>query len=134
MSDVIKVLFVDDDPRLRSSWERLIAAQEDMRCAGTLDRADDLEAQARSLGADVALVDLTMPGRDPLDVIGEMTEHQVRTKVVVYSGQSDPDLVQRTFDAGAWGFADKLDSPSEILGVIRRVAAGDIAFPPSFTP
>ncbi len=131
--DQIKVLFVDDEPRLRTVWERLIGMQDDMACAGTLACADDLPRRAAETGAHIALLDLTMPGRDPIEVAAEVAERCPDCRVVIYSGHNDPESMRRAHEAGAWGYVDKLDEPDEILAALRRIAAGEPVFPRSFT-
>lgn len=130
---VITVLFVDDDPRLRHVWSRLIDAQPDMKLAGTLAQADGLADAANTLSPDVAIVDLTMPGLDPIEAIRALTAAQSPMRIVVYSGHSDARLMSAAFDAGAWGYIDKLTAPSEALTVLRRVAKGELVFPAQLT-
>lgn len=129
MNERIKVLLVDDDLRLRTAWEKLIRAQNDMELVSSLDRADEMVATALREHAQVVLLDLTMAGRDPLEVVAELVEQSEEARVVVYSGHSDERTVQLSIDAGAWGFADKLDPPMEVLQTLRSVARGEVVFP-----
>lgn len=128
----IGVLVVDDEAKLRNSWERVLDAQPDLACAGTLGDAEGLEEKAAELGAAVVLLDLHLPGRDPLEAIRGLAGGDCR--VIVCSGDSDPDLLRRVFDAGAWAFVDKLTPPRETLEVIRRVAGGEAVLPRGFGP
>lgn len=118
---VIKVLFVDDDARLRDSWGRVLANQADIQLVGVLERADQLTDAVRADQPDVVILDLTMPGRDPVEACRELTRVFPSVKVFIYSGLDDSALRDSVFDAGAWGYIDKLSSPDSILETIRAV-------------
>lgn len=128
MSETIRVIFVDDEPRLRECWERLIRAQTDMMLLRSLRSADDL-IQTVPAEDSIVLLDLSMPGRDPLDAAAELRDRRPRCKVIVYSGYSDPRTAREAIAAGAWGLVDKLTPANDILDAIRRVASGGTAFP-----
>jgi DNA-binding NarL/FixJ family response regulator len=95
-----------------------------------LASADDFSAAAPEVDC-VALLDLSMPGRDPLAVLSELRDTCPLCRVIVYSGYSDRQTVQEALAAGAWGLVDKITPPPEILGAIRRVAGGEAVFPRS---
>ncbi|CAG0982810.1 Transcriptional regulatory protein DesR [Phycisphaerales bacterium] len=126
---MISVLLVDDQERLLLAWEKLLAAQPDMRLAGTLPAADRLIEVVSSSPVDVVILDLSMPGRSPLSAIRDLVEHGPGVRAIVLSAHADPAAIQAAFDAGVWAFVDKLSPPSHMLDVIRRVAAGEAVFP-----
>lgn len=132
MANTFRVLFVDDEPRLRQSWQRLLSSYPDIEFVGTLDTADGLDAAVRATGAHVVLLDVSMPGQCPLDACRNLTRAAPDARVVFYSGHDDAALVEDCFHAGAWGFVDKLMPPDEIIAVLRRVAAGEPSFPRNF--
>lgn len=127
----IPVFFVDDEPRLRTLWEWIVADQEDMTLAGTLASADELIERVPT-GESIVLLDLSMPGRDPLEAAAEIRDSRPDCRVIIYSGYSDPETVRRAVESGAWGLVDKLTPPPQILDAIRRVAGGEAVFPPGF--
>jgi DNA-binding NarL/FixJ family response regulator len=121
---MIRVLFVDDDPRLRDCWGRLIATQNGFELVGTLDRADLLVDSVGRLKPHVVLLDLTMPGADPLEACATLTREFPDVRVIIYTGIDDPALLDAAHAAGAWGFVDKLSPPAEILDTVRLVSQG----------
>lgn len=127
---MIKVLFADDEPKLRQAWERLFISQPDMQLVGTLPNAEGLVDAAATLKPDIAVVDLSMPGRDPLAEIKIMAGASPSVRTIVYSGHGDFDTIRAAFDAGAWGYLDKLAPPADMFKVVRRVAGGEAVFPP----
>jgi len=127
---MIKVLFADDEPKLRQAWERLFTAQPDMELVGTLPNAESLVDAVAALKPDIAVVDLSMPGRDPLEEIRRLADVSPNVRAIVYTGHSDVDSIRAAFDAGAWGYLDKLAPPAEMFRVVRVVAGGETVFPP----
>ncbi len=126
---MIRVLLIDDELRLCRAWEKLFRARSDMEVVGTLTRADELAAAVATSSPDVVVIDLTMPGLDPITAIRELASLHPSVKAIVYSGHSDPRALREAYDAGAWGYIDKLASTAHMFDAIRRVAAGEIVFP-----
>lgn len=129
---MIEVLLVDDEPGMLGAWERLFAVQPDMRLVGTLPNADELLSAVERLGPTMVVIDLTMPGLDPFRAIAQLHADHPETRIVVFSGMNDEASVRRAVEAGARGFVDKLADPLEMLGALRRVAAGERALPEWF--
>ncbi len=125
-------MVVDDEPPLRSAWERLVRMQPDLELAPSLSRADNLVAMIAEHAPSIVLLDLTMPGKDPIGAMTEATATHPDTRVVVYSGFKDTRTMREAFEAGAWAFVDKLDAPQDILDTIRRVARGERLAPEQF--
>lgn len=126
---MIKILYVDDEIRLCKAWEKLFAMQADFELLGTSCRTEAVGGLVQQMGPDILLIDLTMPGDDPLGTIRRMAAEHPGTRSVVYTGRSDMESVRAACDAGAWGYIDKLAEPEEMFTVLRRVAAGETVFP-----
>ena len=60
------MLCVDDSRDITSILGRCIDGEPDMECVGCLDTADDLAAEVQRRRPDVVLLDMNMPGRDPM--------------------------------------------------------------------
>jgi len=122
MSGPIKVVVVDDEPRLLAAWGRIVRMQPDMELVAAYSNAGELRTNYRTLKADVILLDLSMPGDDPVEVLREMKATGVGCRVVVFSGHNDHAVEQMVLEAGAWGLIDKLQEPDFVLAGIRRAA------------
>ncbi|MBC7833745.1 MAG: response regulator transcription factor [Phycisphaerales bacterium] len=127
--DPIKVLFIDDTADTAHLYSRIIDAQADMRSVGTLSSADDLIVEAKRLRPDITVIDLVMPGRNPLDALRELSDVLPESRAIVFSGHDDPRTVDAALSAGAWGLVSKGDDVSAVLRAIRRVARGEVCFP-----
>ncbi len=130
---MIKVLFIDDEPRLRQAWERLFAAQGEFKVVAMLGHVDELPATVTMHTPDVVVMDLSIPGMDPFECIQELSEKSPTARVVVYSARSDVESKRAAFDAGAWAYVDKLADASEMFEIISRVARGEVVIPPEIS-
>jgi len=124
----IRVLCVDDHADIPEMLGRCIAAEPDMECAGALHTADNLAAEVRQTGADVVLLDLTMPGKDPLEALREVAAASSPPgkppRVIAYSGHDDSQSIERAMNAGACGYLSKDAEVHVVLAAIRDAARG----------
>mgnify|MGYP000952028808 CR=1 FL=1 len=122
----VRVLCVDDNRDLVAALERCIQREPDMQYVGALHTADDLVTQVKERRPDVILLDLSMPGNDPIAVLRELVapEGQPDLRVIVFSGRDDPEVVDLAAAAGASGFLSKDANVDLILRAIRETCAG----------
>jgi DNA-binding NarL/FixJ family response regulator len=79
---------------------------------------------AGTLHPDVVLLDLSMPGLDPVTTIKGLMQRVPGVRIMVFTSFGSDDLVRATLDAGAIGFLLKDARRDELLAAIRSVAAG----------
>jgi DNA-binding NarL/FixJ family response regulator len=123
------VLLIDDEFLVRCAWEDLLHAQPDIKLVGTANRADQLDSLVDSLHPDIVVIDISMPGKSAFEAIGDLQNTHPEIRAIVHSAYSAHDKAQAAFDAGAWGFIDKLMEPAQVRDVLRRVSAGKVYFP-----
>jgi DNA-binding NarL/FixJ family response regulator len=127
----IRVLCVDDNPDLALLLDRRIALQEDMESVGRVHDLQSLVTTAQRTHPDVVVLDLRMLGLDSLDTMQALHAGCPGARTLIYSGYSSEEPIERAREAGAWGYVFKSDEASELFAAIRRVAAGERAFPPT---
>lgn len=86
-----------------------------------------------SLSTNVVVINLTMPGREPLGAVTELSGRMPQVRSIVFSGCDDDATVRGAVGAGARGRVPKLKGglPGDVLGTIRRVIHGEMCFPAS---
>ena len=121
-----RVLCADDSPDVTLVLRMMIDEEAGMRCVGCLSCADGLVSSVRALNPkpDVVVLDATMPGKNPLEAMGELLAEFPQVKVVIYSGHDDAAFVAKVLKAGAWGCVCKKDEPEAIVRAVRDAAAG----------
>jgi two-component system, NarL family, invasion response regulator UvrY len=123
-----RVLSVDDSADLAELTQRILSREDDIIGVGSLPSAADLADHASRLHADVVLLDLGMPGPDPLDAAKRLCERS-DCRVIILSGRDDPATIDAAFDAGVSGFIGKDTNIKQLIDAVRTVAAGGMWLP-----
>lgn len=122
----IKVLCVEDSMDLAALLCTAIDAEPDLKTVGCLHQADGLLEHVQQTEPHIVLLDLTMPGKNPLQALREVAKAFPQARTIVFSGYNGQDRVDAAMDAGAWGYISKHQEIPEVLTAIRRVAQGDV--------
>ena len=126
---LIRVLCVDDNPDLSLLLEKQINLQTDARSVGRVHDLEMLVGEASRVRPDVVVLDLTMLGRDALELLPALRDSCPDARVIIYSGFDHDEAVDRARRAGAFGYVSKAAPVETLLGAIRSVAAGSPGFP-----
>ncbi|WP_062304306.1 response regulator [Demequina subtropica] len=131
---MIRVALVDDQQLIRAGFRMVVDSQEDMTVVA---EAGDGAAAIATLAAldppaDVALVDVRMPGTDGIAACAAITGSSP-TKVVILTTFDLDEYVVAAIKAGASGFLLKDAPPEDLLAAVRTVHAGDAVIAPSST-
>lgn len=79
---------------------------------------------------DLALLELDLPDRDGLSLLGELRQHYPAIKVVMLSARHDGDSVTKSLALGAAGFIPKSGQREVMLSALELVLAGGVYIPP----
>ncbi|HEY2636875.1 MAG TPA: HD domain-containing phosphohydrolase [Solirubrobacteraceae bacterium] len=110
------VLVVDDDAATRALLQAILEpAGYDCLLAADAQEARRILAERR---VDLMLCDVGLPGESGLDLVETLDEDR-DVAVVMISGRDDPELAERAFDLGAYGYLVKSFRESEVLINIR---------------
>ncbi len=121
----IRLLIADDHVVVRAGLKNLLDDVFDIDVVA--DAADGEEAirLARRHRPDVVLLDVRMPGADGLAVLGQLRTELPGAAVVMFSSYDNPTYIARAVALGAAGYLVKNASRDDIIGAIRRAAAGE---------
>jgi two-component system response regulator DesR len=121
---VIRVLLADDQAMVRGALAALLTLEPDLEVVAQVGRGDEVVAAARAASADVALLDVEMPGIDGIAAAAALRREVPGCRALVVTTFGRPGYLRRALDAGASGFVVK-DAPAERLAdAVRRVHAG----------
>ncbi len=73
---------------------------------------------------DVAVLDITMPGRSGLEVLREIKRSRPKLPVLVLSMHPESQFAVRVLKRGAAGYLTKESAPEELVGAVKKVLAG----------
>jgi DNA-binding NarL/FixJ family response regulator len=131
----VSVVVADDQALVLGGLVSLLAGVEGIEVVGQATDGHEALAVIRSVGPDVALVDIRMPGLDGIEVIPQVRDDRelARTRTVVLTTFGLDEYVLDALRAGADGFLVKDLEPDELVRSIRRVADGDAVIAPGVT-
>ena len=125
MTEVIRLLVVDDHPVVRAGKVAMLSEEEGLEVVGQAANGAEALAFARELDPDVVLMDLRMPVMDGAEATARLCASGTRAEVLVLTTyDTDADIV-RAVEAGARGYLLKDSPPRALAQAIRRAAAGE---------
>ena len=80
---------------------------------------------------DLLILDISMPGKDGLDILKDVKAINAKVPVLMLSAYSEEQYALRAFRSGAYGYLTKDKSPSEIINAIQVILRGEKYLSPS---
>ncbi len=121
---MIRVLLADDHSIVREGLRRIVEESGDMKVVA--EAADGREAlkQVDGVSPDVAVVDISMPGLDGLEVVSRLKDAHPDLPVLILTMHEEAQYVVRAIEAGAMGYLTKQSAPEQLVTAIRRLYSG----------
>jgi DNA-binding NarL/FixJ family response regulator len=123
---VKKIFLVEDHPTFREGLAQILEKERDLAICGWADNASDALAAILRLKPDLALVDITLPGKSGLELIKEIRKTKLSVKLLVVSMHDEALYANRVLQAGGDGYIMKQEDSAEIIQAIRDVLGGHI--------
>lgn len=124
MPEMKRILIVDDHAVLRQGLRQIIETTVDMIVADEAESGDEALNKTRDNEYDMVILDISMPGRDGLDVLVAMKKLKPQLPVIVLSAHPEQQYALRAYKAGAAGYLPKSSPPGEIITALEKVALG----------
>lgn len=121
---MLRVLIVDDHPLIRKGLRQILV--ESVHIGLVEEAADGAHAieAVRAGHYDVVVLDISLPGKDGMEVLRDIKELSPETAVLMLSIQPEEQYALRAFRLGASGCLNKSGAPDELVEAIRVVASG----------
>ena len=127
---MIRLLIADDQDLMREGLRMMISPQPDIEVVGEAASGRELLEAAATARADVALVDIRMPGMDGIAATRELQRSASRPRVVILTTFDHDEHVYDALRAGATGFLLKTTPPDRLVDAVRAAAAGESLLSP----
>ena len=121
---MIRLLLADDHRMFREGLSRLLSDQPDLKVVAEAATSAEAIDAIRQHEIDVAVVDLSMPGRSGPELIGHAKSLRPAMRVLVVTMHDEEPHVTQALRAGADGYATKEIAAAEMNNAIRRLHAG----------
>ena len=123
-----QVLIADDHPLIRYGFRCLLRGCDDIEVGGEAQDGHETVRMVRGQAWDLLVLDLSMPGRNGLELIKMIKAEQPRLPVLVFSEFLENLYAVRAIRAGAAGYLSKKSGADEVLQAMRQIAAGGVFF------
>lgn len=121
---MIRVLLADDHAIVRNGLKEILESTGDIVVAAEATNGHEALARVREIEVDVAVVDLSMPGRSGVELIKLIKAERPKLRLLVLSMHSEEQYAVRAVRAGAAGYLTKESAADELVAAIRRIAGG----------
>lgn len=132
---MLRILLVDDHAIVREGFKRLFAETEGFEVVAEAASVEAALEAARRVRPDIAVLDLSLgTGGSGLALLPPLRATVPGIRCVLLSMHDDPGLVLRALDLGAQGYVSKAVAAEELVGLLRRVADGEMVLSSDLVP
>jgi two-component system, NarL family, invasion response regulator UvrY len=128
---MIRVLVADDHTIVREGLKQILAKSGDLMVAGEAVNGNDVLKMVREQAWDVLVTDMSMPGRNGIELIKLVKEARPKLPVLVLSMYGEEQYAVRAIRAGAAGYLNKESASEHLVTAIRKIASGGVHVSPA---
>jgi two-component system, NarL family, invasion response regulator UvrY len=120
-SNKIKVAIVDDHSVVRTGLMKILKEEPDIEVVASADGHTQLFNQLDESLPDILLLDISMPGKNGLEILKDVKQSNPNIKVLMLSMHPEDRFSVRAMKAGAAGYLTKESAPEDLVTAIRQV-------------
>jgi DNA-binding NarL/FixJ family response regulator len=121
---MIRVAIVDDHAMVRSGLMKILKEEPDMEVIAEADGYNQLINFLKVALPDILLMDISMPGKNGLEIVKELKQTYPSIKILMLSMHPEERFSVRAIKAGACGYVTKESAADELVKAIRQVYVG----------
>jgi len=119
-----RIVIIDDHPLFRKGLEQLIHSEDGFAVCGEANNAPEAMDVIRKLNPDLAIVDLSLPGANGIELIKNIRAEFSKLPILVLSMHDESLYALRALRAGAEGYVMKHEAMANVIQAIREVFNG----------
>ena len=117
-----KVFLLDDDELIVSVLSRALKKEGYEMYAET--ETDSVINKIKSWAPDIVVLDITMPGRNGMDILQEIKSSEINTQVVMLTADDTAETAAKAMKLGAVDYLTKPFNMNEVKVVISNIIEG----------
>jgi len=125
-----EVLLADDHAIIRDGLRKILADTYDLEVAGEAANGNAVMEQVRARDWDLLVLDISMPGRNGLELIKLVKAERPKLPILIFSMHPEEQYAVRAIRAGASGYISKEGDTDMLLPAMRKVVAGGMFISP----
>ena len=119
-----RIVIVDDHPLFRKGLQELIHSDNSFAVCGEASNASEAMEVIRKLHPDLAIVDLSLPGANGIELIKNIRAEYPKLPILVLSMHDESLYALRAMRAGADGYVMKHEAMANVVQVGHEVFNG----------
>lgn len=124
---MIKLFIIDDHAIVREGMKQIISDVSDLKVvqeASNGDEALHIIATDKNKNWDVILLDISMPGKNIIDILKMMKITIPHIPILILSMYPEDQYAIQMIRYGASGYLNKGSAPEQLVQAVRKVASG----------
>ena len=122
---MIKILIADDHTIIREGLKQIVAETPDMVVTDEASDGQEVLKKIRHKKFDVIVLDISMPGKNGIDILKDIKRLKPEIPVLILSIHSENQYALRVLRAGASGYLTKESTADVLINAIRKVSVGE---------
>lgn len=129
----LRIALLDDHALIREALKVRLSVESDFNVIGVYSGSDELISAMREQQVDLLVLDYQLRDGelDGLRLIQLLRSHYPQTRILIYSSQERPAMVNMAIHGGAAGFFGKSQPTEELVRAVRMVAIGRLYLSPA---
>jgi len=121
---MIKVLLADDHSIVREGLKRVLEESKEIEVIAEAKNGKQALKEAMEKLPDVAIIDISMPGMDGLEVLTRLKAYCPEVPALILTMHDEEQYVVRAIEAGAFGYVTKQSAPEQLVKAVKKVHSG----------
>ncbi len=130
ISKKLRILIADDHELIRIGIRSILSARRDWIVVAEAHNGAQAVEKAETLQPDLAILDITMPNPDGLELTRLIQQAAPKCKVLILTMHESDEMVRRVLEAGARGYVLKSDLADHLVKAVQSVSRGKIYLTP----
>jgi DNA-binding NarL/FixJ family response regulator len=119
-----KILIADDHEIFRKGVKQLLSEMTDEVVVDEASNGQEVIKKMWENDYDAVLLDISMPGRNGLDILKQIKSYKPALKVLILSMYPEEQFAIRALKAGADGYVTKASTPGELITALQKILTG----------
>lgn len=121
-----KIYIVDDHPLMRKGLAMTLEKEVGFELTGQAESAEEAMNEILKLKPDVAIIDISLPGMNGLELVKNLLHQMPGLKILIVSRHDEELYAERALRAGAKGYLMKLEAVDVLVQAINQILNGGI--------
>jgi DNA-binding NarL/FixJ family response regulator len=120
----LKIALVEDQPKARDNWCRLINSFPDLSCICACKSGEEALRVIPEVPPDVILMDIFLPRMSGIECTAQLKAILPQTQIIILTAMDDEELIFMALQAGADGYLLKRTKPADLRAALLEVLDG----------